>query len=94
MEFTLSDYELYQRRVSAAVRNFQERNRVSARDLAKTCNMVQGTLYAKLSRRRAWTLQDIITLAQIGVHIPPLPNAFPRRFGIVTRPQTAFWEVR
>lgn len=94
MELTFSDYELYQRRVSVAVRSFQQWNGVSGHELAKACNLAQGTFYAKVAQRRKWNLQDLIALANAGVRIPPFQNDTYRRAGIQTRPKANFEVLR
>lgn len=94
MNVNQSDYELYQRRVSVAVRSHIQWHGLTAENLAAQCSMSKSTLYAKLGESRNWTLQDLLLLSRAGVHIPPFTADAYRRQGIQTRPKNPVEVVR
>lgn len=69
---------MFQRRVSAAVKLFMSLSGASADDVAIQLGITRGTFYAKLCGARNWVLDDLQTLAALGVDLPELATTYMR----------------
>lgn len=64
-------YNLYQQRVTIAVKSHLQWHGKTAITLAEKAGIKPSNLYAKLCGLRHWSLRDLIALGECGVRIPP-----------------------
>lgn len=62
----------YSMRVSRAVRNFKEINRLSSVEIADKLHMAISTFNSKMSGARRWNLDDLKALSKLGVRLPKI----------------------